>query len=216
MARATEYRLALEGWRPVVKVRVLDTDGVFRGGLLETETVSRLTSRIWDAPPRLDFFEQLVDYRGDGDEWFRLLLSKHPRLMGPTGDSFDEDSTAYRYSAEEASAWLQRFGFPLPADLVGQPASQTSDAPSSLEPAHERAYGLYTWALEQNPDLKTDKDAYDWLSQRPEIPGKLPGKVDTWCRYLTSARNHKDELKHRSRASRRPDAGRSVADRDEV
>lgn len=48
-----------------MKIRVYDSDGVFRGGLLETERLSNC--RTWNGPPHPRYGDVLGDISGYGD-----------------------------------------------------------------------------------------------------------------------------------------------------
>jgi hypothetical protein len=76
-----------------------------------------------------------------------------------------------------------------------------------LTPSQMNAYRLDQWARQQRPDLETDRELYDYLASRDEIPGELPPKFSTFTRYLSAARQHYGELKHRPRRGREPGGG---------
>ena len=117
----------------MVKVRVLESDGTLIGGLFKTHMYGRHNCRMWDAPPHPDYTEQLIEM-ARGGTWIRLLAAKVPDLTGSDdgSDMFDEASIAYRLSPAEVVAWLQRYGFPVPADVTA-----LADQTSSREPKPE-------------------------------------------------------------------------------
>jgi hypothetical protein len=108
-----------------MKVRVFDSDGVYRGGLFKTHAFTAMNCRYWHAPPHPTYTEHLVDIAGLSkpcrrDSWFLLRLAKTPELSGPPDgrDNFDAASQAFRIKPEEALTWFQRNGFEPPTDLV--------------------------------------------------------------------------------------------------
>ncbi|HLP83775.1 MAG TPA: hypothetical protein VK157_05450 [Phycisphaerales bacterium] len=105
-----------------MRVRVFDSDGVFRGGLLPVSTYDALRFRRWHAPPHPHFDEFLLDIAGIDEpcydsSWFRVYMSKHPDIEGVGSDKFDSNSFANRFSLGEARDWLMRYGYAIPADL---------------------------------------------------------------------------------------------------
>src|SRR5262245_47011909 len=50
----------------------------------------------------------------------------------------------------------------------GSPGTRGSE--EWLKPSREKAYRLFQWAMEQNPNLKTDQEVYDWLNERSDLP----------------------------------------------
>lgn len=80
-----------------------------------------------------------------------------------------------------------------------------------LPPSRLKAYQLFRWALEQNPELVecSDAEVFRWLRQDPRVEGDgLPDRCDTFRRYLREARAHYQDHKHTPRANR--PTGRSV------
>lgn len=87
-------------------------------------------------------------------------------------------------------------------------------AEEPLRPSREKAYRLFQWAMEQNPNLKTDRDVYDWLNERTDVPEELPN-FPTWSKYLRESRAHHGDHKHTPRTKKRP-SGKSVVLRDQI
>jgi len=107
-----------------MKIQVYDSDGDFKGGLFKTKSFNAPNCRMWHAPPHPNYRESLIDIAGKGNpcyesSWFRLQVAAVPDISGPSdgSDDFDANSRAYRISASEAAAWLERHAFPIPADL---------------------------------------------------------------------------------------------------
>ncbi|MCC6425178.1 MAG: hypothetical protein IT435_00010 [Phycisphaerales bacterium] len=108
-----------------MKIRVYDSDGVFRGGLFKTHCYNARNCRVWHAPPHPHFDESLIDIAGHDNpceptSWYRLQIAHVPDLIGPAdhSDDFDANSKAYRITPVEAGAWLERCGFTKPTDLI--------------------------------------------------------------------------------------------------
>jgi biotin operon repressor len=107
-----------------MKIRVYDSDGEYKGGLFKAKSFTASNCRTWQGPPHPHYSEMLIDIAGKGipcheGSWFRLQLAAVPEISGPPdgSDDFDDNSRAYRISASEAAAWLERNAFPIPADL---------------------------------------------------------------------------------------------------
>src|SRR5262245_23590893 len=95
-----------------MKIRVYDSDGVFRGGLLRTESLQ--TCRTWNGPPHPHYVEIMSDISGHGEpsyegSWFLLQMSKTPQISGSRAcdDEFDSDSHAIRVTSREAVRWFK-------------------------------------------------------------------------------------------------------------
>ncbi len=124
-----------------MRVRVYDSDGVFRGGLFRVSAYDPLRFRRWHAPPHPHYSEMLIDIAGMDEpsyegSWFRVYISKNPEVEGEGSDSFDASSFANSFSCAEARDWLHRYGYAVPEDLQrlcesggGTPANN-SPAPS--------------------------------------------------------------------------------------
>jgi hypothetical protein len=84
----------------------------------------------------------------------------------------------------------------------------------NLKPSREKAYRLFEWAMGQNPSLKTDREVYDWLSSRSELPDELPS-FDSWSKYLRDARDYYDDHKHTPKTTKTA-GGKSVVRRDQI
>jgi hypothetical protein len=79
-----------------MKIRVYDSDGVFRGGLFNTRKYNAMSCRMWHGFPNPNYREHLIDINGLGkrsskDSWYLLRESRHPEMSGPSdgSDSFD-------------------------------------------------------------------------------------------------------------------------------
>jgi hypothetical protein len=68
--------------------------------------------------------------------------------------------------------------------------------------------------MEQDPNLKTDRNVYDWLNGRSDVPEELPS-FGSWSKYLREARAHYKDHKHTPRTGR-PTSGKSVVHRDQI
>ncbi len=108
-----------------MKIRVFDSDGVYRGGLFKTDCFNGMTCRMWHAPPHPDYREALIDIAGKDSpcreqSWFRLQFARVQDISGPSdgSDDFDANSTAYRITPTEAAMWLDRHGYYRPPDLI--------------------------------------------------------------------------------------------------
>jgi hypothetical protein len=100
---------------------------------------------------------------------------------------------------------------------AGQAEGDSESAEGSLKPSREKAYRLFQWAMEQNPDLKTDREVYDWLQDRPDFPKEfeeLPS-FQSWAKYLRDARAHYGDHKHTPRRNKAI-SGKSVVHRDQI
>jgi DNA-binding NtrC family response regulator len=106
-----------------------------------------------------------------------------------------------------------------PDDLclaAAPPAPATANG-RQLPPSRERAYQLFRWALEQDPDLagRTDAEVFRWLRRDVRVEGDgLPDSCDTFRRYLREARAHYHDQKNAPRAGR--EHGRSVVREDQA
>jgi hypothetical protein len=65
-----------------------------------------------------------------------------------------------------------------------------------LKPCVAKAYSQYKKAMEEKPELKTDREAYDWYEENLEDDEKLPS-FTTWTKYLRTARNAFDAQKNK-------------------
>lgn len=106
-----------------MKIRVNDSDGVFRGGLFKTERL--LKCRTWQGPPHPHYVELMVDISGYGEpsyegSWFLLQLSRNPDISGPSdgSDDFDDASKAFCITSREAARWFKNSIFETPPDLL--------------------------------------------------------------------------------------------------
>ena len=108
-----------------MKIRVSDSDGVYKGGLFKTASFNAMTCRTWRGPPHADYDEVLIDIAGKDSpcydsSWYRLQIAHVPDVSGPPdgSDDFDANSRAVHITLAEAAAWLDRHGFSRPADLI--------------------------------------------------------------------------------------------------
>jgi hypothetical protein len=97
-----------------------------------------------------------------------------------------------------------------------QCADSPADPTHCLSPSRQKAYQLYYWATQQNPDLRTatDKEVYDWLKEHPDVDDASLPCFDTFQRYLRAARQFFGSQKNTPRAGRSD--SRSVVRRDEI
>lgn len=99
----------------VPKIRVFDSDGVFRGGLWRP--VRYPGDRQWFAPPSGPCYESLwILENGLRLRFFRM---KDPAFEGSAecDDLFDRDSYAIALTPTEAMRWLEGNGYALPLSL---------------------------------------------------------------------------------------------------
>ncbi len=108
-----------------MKIRICDSDGVYKGGLFKTDSFNEMTCRVWHAPPNPNYDECLIDISGHGNpsyegSWLVLQVSKHPDITGPLdgSDDFDANSKAVRVASKEALKWFKDKVFAAPVDLV--------------------------------------------------------------------------------------------------
>jgi len=105
----------------MVKVDVLDSDGVFRGGLFNTDVYHRFNSLVWEGRPRLDHTEYLYDI-GYGS-WYLYLEADKPCLSGSArcDDLFDSKSKAIKLTPQDALKWFKKQGiYDPPERLIEQ------------------------------------------------------------------------------------------------
>jgi len=84
-----------------------------------------------------------------------------------------------------------------------------------LPQSAEKAYGLYAWALTQDPGPTNQKDlaVYNWLSTNPKISkDDLPWTFKSFQTLLGKARKHHGTSKHQSRQGR---SGRSIRESEQ-
>ena len=106
-----------------MKIRVYNSDGVFRGGLFKTERVSGC--RCWHGPPHPHHQEIMVDISGHGEpsregSWFILRISKTPEIVESADGraEFDGDSQAICVTSIEAKRWFKNSIYETPPDLL--------------------------------------------------------------------------------------------------
>ena len=85
-------------------------------------------------------------------------------------------------------------------DDDGETQKATQDA-NRLPPAAEKAYQSYDAAIKQNPDLSTDQEVYERLTEYGDPDYGLPS-FETWSRHLRSGRTFYDAHKNTPRAGR--------------
>jgi hypothetical protein len=96
----------------------------------------------------------------------------------------------------------------MPAPTIGQP-----EGVRRLKKSRETAYRLFQWALDQKPELKTDREVYDWLNDHQDLPEELPSFA-SWSRYLREARDFHDDHKHAPRSGR--PTGKSIVPKHQL
>ena len=162
------------------KIRVLDSDGVCRGGLWRP--VSRIDRRLWPAPPAADYSESLIVEAEPSSMILRYFAARQPDLSGSPecDDLFDHASYAVRCNASEAVDWLERHGYSPPDDLLRRAAREKGkgagrpNVPSGGEPGRPPdadtqadanvAVGTTSAAPEAPPVTKRDRRA-KWLAE---------------------------------------------------
>lgn len=108
-----------------MKVRVFNSDGVYRGGLFRTDVYCTPDYRSWEGPPNSEYYESLVDISGVGNpcqarSFIKLRISRNPEIHHfgeDENDYCDAASQAWRVTPTEARDWLTRNGFTVPDDL---------------------------------------------------------------------------------------------------
>lgn len=100
----------------MVKVRVFNSDGIFRGGLFDTECSAAY--RSWPGKPNSGFIEILY-YLGYGC-WIKYQESRNPdyEYDDEGVPVFDKESQAYKITSSEAAKWFDREGLEMPQDLL--------------------------------------------------------------------------------------------------
>ena len=175
-----------------MKIRVFDTDGIFRGGLLTTDDIG-LDNRKWPGTPRPDHAETLIDLSSDKTGyWFLLRISHTPDISGSKecDDEFDANSYALRYSPEEASHWLKENGYDPPPDLVEQ-----ANLTASIKPLPERQEEVWNWL---NGRILSAKEI------ATDVYGDYT-KEDAVRKVISAIRGAGREIPHVSRGYYRPD-----------
>ena len=119
-------------------------------------------------------------------------------------------------SVGQLRALLRTGGLPSGAAGDNAPTEPEHGRTTRLRPCDEKAYRLYTWALDHNPSLAegTDRAVFDWIALRPEAAEGMPERFSTWAKYLRCARAHFGDHKHTPRAAR--SRGRNVRRPDEL
>ena len=186
-----------------MKIRVFDTDGIFRGGQLTTDGIG-LDNRKWPGTPRPNHAETLIDLSSDKTGyWFLLRISHTPDISGSKecDDEFDANSYALRYSPEEASHWLKENGYDPPPDLVEQAnLTEVPDggghATAPIKPLSERQEEV--WSRLNCRILSAKEIATD-------VYGDYT-KEDAVRKVISAIRGAGREILHVSRGYYRPDA----------
>lgn len=109
-----------------MKIRVLDSDGKYRGGLFNTVVYDATNCRVWHAPPNPNYLEKMIDISGFNKpsypgSWFMLRISKadiEDADRQGTNDYFAENSQAINLTPVETIRWFERNGFEPPEDLL--------------------------------------------------------------------------------------------------
>lgn len=123
-----------------MKIQVLDSDGVYQGGLLNSAARDAMNCRVWHAPPDPHYSERLIDISGlnkpsYSGSWFMLRISQvdieNADRQG-TNDYFAENSQAINLTPVETIRWFERNGFEPPEDILDLEPSH-ADAPTSSE-----------------------------------------------------------------------------------
>ncbi len=119
--------------------------------------------------------------------------------------------------------WCRAYATKTKATTTGDPRldnSQVANRPqvsdAKLPERFENALTGYKLAVAHLGNATTDKDAYDWLqnwTQQEGYSGKRLPDLNTWCRYLRTARRHYGEQKYSPRRGR---TGRSLVRRTDI
>jgi len=104
----------------MVKYRIYDSDGEFRGGLFKAESFTRNNCRVWDGRIVGDYGEIMYDI-GDGN-WYLLQLAQTPDYERDAGGKiiFDYNSRAIHLSPAEAADWFNNQVHRAPKYLLKQ------------------------------------------------------------------------------------------------
>src|SRR5262249_3488292 len=124
----------------------------------------------------------------------------------PSGDGMGRE--------EERPQQVAGEGISCDQGVTEQGEGGGESAEETLKPSREKAYRLFQWAMEQNPSLKTDKEVYDWLLERSDLPEELPN-FGSWSKYLRDARAYYSDHKHTPRTTNKV-SGKSVVRRDQI
>lgn len=139
---------------------------------------TELQNRAENCPPKVrdDFFREFPDQRVNKVRDLRLALRwLHERLL----------------STSTPFATLQ-----VP-NADGQSCkADSTNKPKTLRPCDRKALSQYEHAMEQQPTLKTDDEAYDWLADDAEADDAPLPRRDHWKRYLRKARASCDHQKN--------------------
>jgi hypothetical protein len=171
------------------KVRVYDSDGVFRGGLWRP--IWRPDLRSWAAPPAPDYSESLV--LEPPGLILRYFGARKSELSGSVErDSlFDSASYAVRCTAAEAIAWLERYGY-IPPDDLRRCAATGCDLEEPRDP----------YVLRSPADTMKATRKVEWLAKAMLLVRDHP--------ELSDAQIAKRVGKHRSTLTRSPEYQRAA------
>ena len=153
----------------------------------------------------LEFGPELTDISQRGCEMLKPLLN---RTTDPF-TIFDGESAkgqALPSKLAVAAALTEKCGDDglLPNGQAGR---------RKLKPCEEIAYSQYRNACQEQPELKTDRDAYEWLAHRVDTADELTA-FSNWGCYLSRARSFYGVLKHKPRTQRAH--GSSIVQSDQV
>ena len=86
------------------------------------------------------------------------------------------------------------------AAVQGDKASELSKAKgrttNGLRPCDKKAFSQYQHAIEQDPSIESDDEAYDWLVEDLRADGISLTRRDNWKRYVGRARTHYGKQKN--------------------
>ena len=68
--------------------------------------------------------------------------------------------------------------------------------PKTLRPCDEKALSQYQHAIEKDPSIESDDEAYDWLVEDLKADGIALTQRDNWKRYIGRARTHYGKQKN--------------------
>ncbi|MFM9963600.1 MAG: hypothetical protein ACKV2Q_20525 [Planctomycetaceae bacterium] len=74
--------------------------------------------------------------------------------------------------------------------------SNSANDATKLRPCDKKAFSQYEHAIEQEPSIESDDEAYDWLVEDLREDGIALTRRDNWKRYVGRARTHYGKQKN--------------------
>lgn len=184
----------LAGWERDVCYQMTKEkfDSLTRNGALAGPVVARLTS---DVVMKLKSLE---------DCWATTPKSsaqRDARLMAELANalnSLTEQIGGLRAVQQPVIGVLSSFSEAKQKTDAGQLNAKVdgTNGPKRPRPCDQKAFSQYRRAMEQQPTLKTDDEAYDWLKNDAEADDAPLPRRDHWKRYLRKARAFFDQRKN--------------------